>query len=74
MLPKLSYFTPIALDTLFTSYQLLLVVLTSELLALYFHSVHVSSHGGLEVERWSDNRLYSASVDEIPLGDIYMVF
>ena len=27
-----------------------------------------SSHGGLVVERWSDNRLDSATVDQIPLG------
>ena len=26
-----------------------------------------SSRGGLEVERWSDKRLFSASVEQIPL-------
>ena len=29
-----------------------------------------SSHGGLEVEQWSDNRLLSASVDQIPIEAI----
>ena len=28
-----------------------------------------SSHGGLGVERWSENRLHSAPVDQIPLGE-----
>ena len=28
-----------------------------------------SSSGGLGVERWSDNRLHSAPVDRIPLGE-----
>ena len=33
----------------------------------------LSRLGGLGVERWSDNRLHSALVDQIPLGDNYMV-
>ena len=28
----------------------------------------ISSHGGLEVEQWSDNRTFSISVDQSPLG------
>ena len=29
---------------------------------------YLSSHGGLEVEQWSDNRTLSISVDQSPLG------
>ena len=31
-----------------------------------------SSRGGLEVELWTDNSLPSASVDQIPLGAMYL--
>ena len=31
-----------------------------------------SSRGGLEVELWTDNSLPSASVDQIPLGAMYV--
>ena len=34
----------------------------------------LSSRGGLVVERWSDNRLDSITVDRIPLGDdLYII-
>ena len=42
------------------------------------HSVHLlqsltsSSSGGLEVELWTDNSLPFASVDQIPLGAMYL--
>ena len=29
----------------------------------------LSSRGGLGVEQWPDNRLHSAPVDQIPLGE-----
>ena len=37
---------------------------------------NTSSHGGLEVEQWSDNRFLSISVDQIPawgMHDWYLV-
>ena len=35
-------------------------------------SYDLSSRGGLEVELWTDNSLPSASVDQIPLGAMYL--
>ena len=32
-----------------------------------------SSRGGLEVELWTDKSLSSASVDQIPLGAMYLL-
>ena len=36
-------------------------------------TIFLSSRGGSGVERWSDNRLHSAPMDQIPIGDVYMV-
>ena len=36
---------------------------------LYMSPVFKFSHDGLGVERWSDNRLHSAPVDRISLGE-----
>ena len=33
-----------------------------------------SSRGGLAVEQWSNNRLLSATVDQIPLGAMIYIF
>ena len=37
-----------------------------------FNNLVQSSRGGLEVELWTDNNLPSASVDQIPLGAMYL--
>ena len=36
-------------------------------------TIFLSSRGGSGVERWSDNWLHSAPMDQIPLGDVYVV-
>ena len=40
--------------------------------SLLFESDERSSHGGLEVELWTDNSLPYALVDQIPLGAMYL--
>ena len=39
---------------------------------MYIDGAIISSHGGLEVEQWSDNKTLSILVDQSPLGS-YMI-